>query len=331
MATENTQKIKLLKLIEMLRHETDEDHPMRRKEICDRLEAMGISCDIRTLSKDMKALNDFGFEVMSYFIDHEKVYYVPKAQGFSDAELKILIDAIQAASFITDKKTAELIDKVAALGGSHKADILKSNMVCFNTRKHHNEMIYYAVDTLAKAIQQNKQAIFYYYDLDENGQKHYRRDGHHYKTEPVALVFYEDNYYLISYFPAKQCTVNYRLDRMEKVEIIDEDISDTAKEMRNSVAGYTESVFKMYGGAPTDVTLQFDDTLTGVVYDKFGEDTKMLRINDTTIIAAVKAQISPTFWGWLFQFGGRMTINSPEEMKEEYKKQAKALLENKGE
>lgn len=325
MGNESSQKIKLLKLMEMLRRETDEQHPMRRKEICERLEAMGISCDIRTLSKDMKALNDYGFEVMSYFVDHEKCYYVPE-DNFSDAELKILIDAIQAASFITDKKTAELIDKVAALGGSHKAELLKDNMVCFNTRKHHNEMIYYAVDRIETAIKANKKIIFYYYDLDENGQKHYRRDRHHYQAEPVALVFHEDNYYLVSYFPQKDCTVNYRLDRMEQVEVMDEDISDKAKELRSSIAGYTESAFKMYGGDPLDVTLQFEDKLIGVVYDKFGEDTKMLRINDTTIIAAVKVQVSPTFWGWMFQFGGKMTINSPEEMKEEYCQQAKALL-----
>lgn len=51
----------------------------------------------------------------------------------------------------------------------------------------------------------------------------------------------------------------------------------------------------------------------------------MLRINDTTIIAAVKVQVSPTFWGWLFQFGTKMTIISPEELKEEYKKQVEYL------
>ena len=113
---------------------------------------------------------------------------------------------------------------------------------------------------------------------------------------------------------------------MENVEILDEDISEKAKELRGSVAGYTESIFKMYRGELTDVTLQFNEALMGVVYDKFGEDTKMLRINDTTVIAAVKAQISPTFWGWIFQFGGKMTINAPEELKDEYKKQVKMLM-----
>ena len=98
---------------------------------------MGISCERRTLTKDIAVLNDQGYEVMWNWVGKEKGYYI-EDRSFSVPELKILIDAVQAASFITDKKTAELIDKIADLGGSHRADIMKSNMVCFNTRKHSN-------------------------------------------------------------------------------------------------------------------------------------------------------------------------------------------------
>lgn len=325
MAQANSNKIKLLKLMEMLRQETDEAHPLRRTEICERLAKDGIGCDIRTLSKDIAVLNDYGFEVMIRKEDHENFYYV-EDRSFSVPELKILIDAVQAASFITEKKTADLIEKIAELGGSNRAAILKDNIVHFNTRKHGNEAIYYNVDTIETAIQQDKKIIFRYFDIDENGDRMYRRDGHHYVVEPVALVFNDDNYYLVSYSSKHENTANYRLDRMDSVETVDEDITDKAKELRESMAGYTESVFKMYGGELQDVTLQFDQKLIGAVYDKFGEGTRMLRINDTTCVAAVKAQISPTFWGWLFQFGGQMKINSPEELKEEYKKQAQQLL-----
>ena len=326
MPQENCQKIKLLKLMEILRQETDEDHPLKTTAICEKLLALNIKCDRRTLHLDMKLLNQQGYEVMSLLIDHERAYYIAD-RSFSVPELKILIDAVQAASFVTDKKTAELIDKIADLGGSNRAAILKDNIVHFNTRKHRNECIYYNVDTIEEAIHTDRKIIFRYFDIDENGERVYRRDGHHYVVEPVALVFNEDNYYLVTYSTRHEGTANYRVDRMEQVEIIDEDITDKAKELRENVAGYTESVFKMYGGQPEDVTLQFDQKLMGAVYDKFGEGTKMLRINDTTCVAAVKAQISPTFWGWLFQFGGRMTINSPETLKEEYKNQAAALLQ----
>ena len=324
MAQDNCQKIKLLKLLELLRQETDEQHPLPTNTLCAKLGGMGITCDRRTLAKDIALLNDQGYEVMWTWVGKEKGYYV-EDRSFSVPELKILIDAVQAASFVTEKKTAELIDKIAALGGSHKADILKSNMVCFNTRKHSNESIYYNVGFLEDAIQQQKKVIFYYYDLNENGEKVYRREHHHYVVEPIALVFNDDNYYLMVYSAKHEGTANYRVDRMDHVEIVDEAISEKALTLREGIDSYTEQVFKMYGGQLVDVVLEFDDKLIGVVYDKFGEDTKMIRAGDKCI-ATVKVQISPVFWGWLFQFAGQMKVLSPDTVIADYKKHA-AMLE----
>ena len=181
MAQENWQKYKLLKLLELLRQETDEQNPLPTSAICNRLAEMGISCERRTLTKDIAVLNELGYEVMWNWVGKEKGYYI-EDRSFSVPELKILIDAVQAASFITEKKTAELIDKIAELGGTHKADILKSNMVCFNTRKHSNESIYYNVGFLEDAIQQQKKVIFYYYDLNDNAEQ---SDYAAYRSEDV--------------------------------------------------------------------------------------------------------------------------------------------------
>lgn len=260
MAQENWQKYKLLKLLELLRQETDEQHPLSTSQICNKLGEMGISCERRTLTKDIAVLNELGYEVMWNWVGKEKGYYI-EDRSFSVPELKILIDAVQAASFVTEKKTTELIDKIAALGGSHKADILKSNMVCFNTRKHSNESIYYNVGFLEDAIQQQKKVIFYYYDLNENGEKVYRREHHHYVVEPIALVFNDDNYYLMVYSAKHDSTANYRVDRMDHVEIVDEAISEKALTLREGIDSYTEQAFKMYGGQLVDVVLEFDDMI----------------------------------------------------------------------
>lgn len=325
MPTENNQKIKLLKLMELLRQETDEDHPMRTGVICDKLRAMNISCDRRTLHKDMKMLNDQGYEVMKELINHEMAYYVSD-RSFSVPELKVLIDAVQAASFVTDRKSNELIDKIAELGGSHRAEILKDNIICFNTRKHSNEVIYYNVGFMEQAIRRNKKIIFRYFDLDETRQKIYRRDGHHYVVEPVGLVFNEDNYYLVCYSAKHDGTANYRVDRMDSVEVIEEDNTDAAKLLRDSVAGMTESSFKMFGGQTVDAMLEFDECLIGAVYDKFGEATTMRRSGEHTVVAAVKVQVSPTFFGWIFQFGRKMNIASPAFLKAEYKNQLMSAI-----
>ena len=126
MAAENSSVIRILKLYELLRQETDENHPMLATTVCSRLVEQGIPCDRRTLSRCVNTLNDYGYEVMGRLIGHEKGYYVMD-RAFSVPELKVLIDAIQAASFITEKKTTELINKIAALGGSNQAAILKIN------------------------------------------------------------------------------------------------------------------------------------------------------------------------------------------------------------
>ena len=317
MAQDNCQKIKLLKLVELLQQETDESHPITTNEICQRLGTMGISCERRTVTKDVALLNEQGYEIMSQSVGKAKGYYI-EDRSFSVPELKILIDAVQAASFITEKKSAALIEKIAELGGSHKAEILKSNMVCFNTRKHSNESIYYNVGYIEEALQKQRKIIFCYYDLDENGKKVYRREGHHYVTEPVALVFNEDNYYMIAYSAKHDNTTNYRVDRMDQVTVIDELVSETAINLRKTVGDCTEQAFKMYGGTPVEVELEFSNQLIGVVYDKFGEDTPMTRVDEETCRAKVTVQISPTFWGWLSQFARKMRIISPDFVRADY-------------
>ena len=326
MTVDNYRKVKLLKLLELLRQHTDEQNPMTTAAICDAMVDMGIPCDRRIVTQDVANLNALGYEIMSIMLGHEKAYYVAD-RNFSIPELKILIDAVQAASFITEKKSRELTDKIAALAGSHRAEVLKRNMVCFNTRKHSNEKILYTIDTLEEAILTQRKVIFLYFDLDENAQRVYRRGGHHYVVEPIALVFNEDNYYLTCYSSRHDSTSNYRVDRMDGVKIIEESCGQKALALRDQVAAYTEQAFKMFSGVQEDVVLEFRDSLIGVVFDKFGERTPMMRVGEKKCVATVKVRISPTFWGWLFQFAGQMRLLSPPHLVEEYKEQARKVLE----
>ena len=324
MARENYRKVKLIQLLELLRQNTDEQHPMTNQQVCQAMEDMGIPCDRRIISQDIAVLNDLGYEVMVTMVGHEKAYYV-EDRNFSLPELKILMDAVQAASFITEKKSRELTEKLADLAGVHRSQLLQRNMVCFNTRKHSNEKILYNIDTIEEAIRAQKKVIFLYFDLDEKGQRVYRRGGHHYVVEPVALVFNEDNYYMSSYSSRFDSTSNYRVDRMDGVKLIDESCCEKAIELRDQVASYTEQAFKMFGGQAEDVVLEFDRGLIGVVYDKFGESVTMMPMGENKIVATVRVRVSPTFFGWLFQFAGQMRILSPQNVQQTYRDQAAAL------
>lgn len=328
---ENMQKIKLLKLYEFLRKETDEDHPISRVELCKKLNEMGISSNVRTLSLDIETLTSNGYEIMSFLRDKEKFYYVPERE-LTVPEIKILLDAVQAASFVTEKKTAELVEKIASLGGSHRAELLKENMVCFNTRKHTNEAILYTVDSIEDAIIRKKKIAFNYFHLNEKAEREYVETStgnkKRYYIEPVALVFNEDNYYLVGYNKRRPgTTASYRIDRMDHVEVVEESVlSDEAEEKIAGVAEFTEQAFKMYGGEAEDVVLQFDRKLVEPVFDKFGEDTPMMTVNEYTCAATVHVQISPTFFGWLAQFGNKMHIISPANVIGQYQEHINCIL-----
>ncbi len=317
------QKIKLLKLYELLKRETDEDHPISRVDLCKRLNEMGISSNVRTLTLDIRELTKNGYEVMSFMRDRERFFFVPEHE-LSIPEIKIIIDALQATSFVTEKKTAELIAKVAAIGGSHQADLLKENMVLFNTRKHTNEAVLYNVDSIEDAIARKKKIAFNYFHLNEKAERVYvttdTGDRKRYYVEPVALIFNEDNYYLMAYSSKHpESTANYRIDRMDHVEVVEESVlSDEALAKIDGVAAYTEEAFKMFGGEREEVVLQFDKALIGPVFDKFGEDTPMTAVDENTCEATVRVQVAPTFFGWLAQFANKMQILEPESVIEQY-------------
>ena len=321
----NPQKIKLIKLYEILRQHTDEDRPLSTNQLCAKLLAEGITCDRRTLAQDIDILNANGFEVLRRRTRYAMLFYIVDRR-FDLAEVKILIDAIQAASFITPQKTKELTDKVASLAGSHKAAILKNNLVTFNTRKHTNESIYYTVDTLERALQQKLKASFQYFDLDEHGVRVLRKNSERYVVNPVGLVYHEDNYYLVTYHETHEATVNYRVDRMTNVQIEDEPVVDRAITLSGDLGSYTERVFKMFNGPQATVELQFDRKLVDAIHDKFGESVEIIQCKRGLCKATVEILVSPVFFGWCFQFGKSMKILSPVSVMEEMKTHVKKVL-----
>lgn len=320
------KKMKMLLLWEILRQDADEKHPMPTTEICRRLQEVGIPCERKSVYADIDVLNDYGFVVKKTTVGKQNGYYV-EDRKFNSAELKIIIDAMQAASFITPQKTQELSEKIADLGGSHRAEVIKGSLVHFNTRKHTNEEVYKTVDMLERALMAKTKAAFYYYDLDEKHKKVFRKDRELYIVDPIALVFLEDNYYLMTYSEKYRKVVTYRVDRMDNVTALPKAVCKAAKMPEKKIAQFVEQTFKMFGGESESVTLRFDESLIGVIYDKFGEDTRMERVDETTCSAKVTVQISPTFWGWVFQFNGELQIEKPKELMDTYRSLLEAACE----
>lgn len=220
MKQEKAYKIKLIKILEILRQDSDEDHYIESTEILSKLATMGIECDRRTLYGDIDVLNDFGYEVLCDKSPGKPNKYCVVDRSFDVPELRILMDAVQASSFITPSKTEVLLDKIADLGGSHRAELLRSNIVKFNTTKSANESIFYSISEINLAIENKKKVSFEYFDFNSKHERVYRRNGKRYFVNPLATIYDDDNYYLICYYGRFEGVVHYRIDRMDRVEMV---------------------------------------------------------------------------------------------------------------
>ena len=309
MPKSENQKIKLVVLWDILRMYSDEEHPLSTNEILRLLAEQGVETGRKALYDDIELLNRFGYEVLTQKA-RSNLYYVVDRK-FDTAELRILLDAVTAADFITEKKTKQLTDKIAELAGTHRAKLLTKNIVYSDAVKHSNEKVYYSVDAIDHAIVTGKKVIFKYFDLDCHGQRKYRKEGEKYVVNPVALVFNENKYYLTCYNHKYMNLSNYRIDRMDEVEISSEPITPAKCREEFNANRHRKQAFSMFVGAVEKVTFEVDETLLDSMFDKFGEKTKMQRIDEDSCAACVTVQISPTFWGWLFQFAGEMQIMEP--------------------
>lgn len=325
MRQEKAHKIKLLKLWEFLKRETDSEHRLSTRELLDKLASEGIECDRRTLYDDIKVLNEYGYEIMQ---DRSRanLYYV-EDRNFDIPELKILIDSVEASSFITKKKSRELISKIASLGGSHRAELLKKYSIEYNTKKHNNENIYYSVMAIGEAIDKKRKIRFQYYDTDVLKNKVLRKDGNYYLVNPCCMVYDNNNYYLVCYDDKHRQLSHYRIDRMLNAEVCTDKIDNYPNLKNSDIRNHINQLFGMYTGEKTKVKIRAGNSLVDVVQDKFGDVNSFKYDNDNFVFYA-DVQLSPMFYSWCFSLGSKIAIIEPASAVESYRERLRVAFES---
>ncbi len=328
MPKSSNQKLKLWFLYRILFENTDEDNPMTMSQIIAELERYGVCAERKSLYNDIEMLINAGVDIVSEKRDRY-VYYMG-SRDFQLAELKLLVDCVQASKFITAKKSNELIGKLENLASRHQATQLQRHVYIYDRVKNFNEKIYYNIDFLHRAINKGNKISFKYYKYNTVSDKKFKNDGNEYVVSPYVLVYSDDNYYLLAHYPKYEGITHFRVDKMTNIKISEEkteDIQSVTDENFN-VADYTKKVFNMYKGTTETVTFLCDEGIVGVVIDKFGDRVHLRKENEKQYSVTVKADISPTFFSWIFMLGNKVKLISPQNVVEEYKKTLKENIEN---
>lgn len=318
MSRNEVQKIKLLALYDFLCRETDENNPLSTAEIIERLKPDGIAVERKALINDIKVLNEWGYEVQSF--KRKNFYYYVGYRKFDTAELRVLMDAVQAARFINENKTVELCEKIAELAGKNNAEILNKTVVYNNTVKHDNKNLFYTVDVISRAIERKNKISFDYFNYGADKKKVYRKEKSRYVVNPLVLVLNDNNYYLVCYNDKYKDLSNYRIDRMENAATENDKITPV-KEFENfSVNEYCKQTFSMFMGELLTVELEADNDMIDEILDRFGKDVDVTYKQKSYFRIKVAVRISPPFFAWIVQFQGRIKIKSPQSVKDELNK-----------
>lgn len=318
MAKSAGQKLKLLYIIKLLTENTDEDHPVSTADIIAYLESKGIRSERKSIYDDVEKLCEFGYDIIQVHSRLGGGYYLA-GRDFELAELKLLVDAVQSSRFITTRKSRSLIKKLELLAGKHDAGKLQRQVYVAGRIKTENESIYYNIDNIHRAIQENKQIEFQYLEWSLKKELVPRIGGRK-KVSPWALIWREENYYLAAFDSVDGILKHYRVDKMGQVKMLQDAREGMEQFAKTDPASYANQTFGMFSGEEDIVTLQFPNRLIGVVLDRFGRDADIRPVTDRVFRIRARVAVSGQFFGWLAGIGREAVVVGPASVKENYQR-----------
>lgn len=325
MAERTSQKLKLLYLMKILLQKTDETHGITMPEIISELNAYGISAERKGLYNDMECLRTYGMEIAGY--QEERAYYYKVVdRQFELAELKLLVDSVQSAKFITTKKSRELIEKITGLASKYEATQLNRQVYMAERIKTKNEGIYYNVDAIYNAIAENVKITFQYFQWNIKKQMELRHDGALYQVSPWALSWDDDNYYLIAYDEKEEKIKHFRVDKMLHIEMTEEKREGRSVFKEFDIAVYARKMFGMFDGEEEMVKILCHNFLAGVMIDRFGKDISLIPIDEEHFSVTVRVAVSRQFLSWVMALGEGAKIIGPDVVVEQVKTEVERLV-----
>ncbi len=324
----NNGKVRLIALGEFFKYHTDEEHIYSATEIIDELEKQGITCERKALYSDIDALKHSGYDIVC--TRSPKAGFFLASREFEDAEIRLMIDAVQAAKFITAKKTDALVNKMGSLLSEHQANKLKSQVYIDAKHKRKNEEIYYTIDALHNAISKKKKVKFIYSNITVSNDLKTCINEREFIVSPYAMIWSNDHYYLVCNNSNYDNLMHTRIDRMSSVECTDEpwrhfsEVSNYKDKFDS--ADYAGKLFNMFSGSQQRVTLRCANRFLEEIIDRFGDNIRFVSRNADNFVAKIDAVTGDGFISWVLQYGGAIEVIQPVQLRAAVAKRAAEIV-----
>lgn len=324
MVNQPHQKLKTLRILQMLFEQTDSTHGLTTQEIIDNLAAQGIPAERKAIYRDIEILKQFGLA-----IEHPNDRWRLTERPLQLEELIMLVDAVQSSPFLTEEITDELIDRIQQLASLNQRALLERRIDVPSRIKMQNQNVLENLDIIQQAMREKRKVAFKYFSYNIKKEKKLRRDGQEYVLTPIRLIYADEFYYMIVFsdhyadMEGHYAFNPYRVDRMVDVHVSDEPATKDPRIANYITEEHLSPSFGIYAAKKVPIELEFDQEAMNPIIDKFGVDAVVFKKKRGRARAYVKAPLSPQFYGWLLQLGPLVKLISPTEAVNEFN----ALLE----
>ncbi|MBO4694169.1 MAG: WYL domain-containing transcriptional regulator [Clostridia bacterium] len=327
MASISSNKLKLLYIVKILKKYSDEEHPVSAADIISKLDAYGISAERKAIYDDIECLVEFGYEIIKTRVP--KPGYFLGERDFELPEIYLLKDAVRTAHFITEKKTLDLCRKLDRFLSGYQVKNSAPGIYVNTDGKTKNESIFYNIDTITHAIDNNHK-ITYKYGVRELKGRDVVTVYKERKINPYATTWQDDHYYLVGNYDKYDNLVHLRIDRMKSVEETTEKSRHFSEVSSYSdsfnVADYTKRLFDMFVGNFSRIHLRCSkDTLEQIV-DRFGNSIFVSNVTDKYFEISVECAVSYGLVNWIVGFSDNIEVISPEPLRTMIKERAQKVL-----
>jgi len=317
--------MKLLRVLDILK-ETDEYHPITANEICQKLEAYGIEAERKSVCRDINTLmeyfnneDDYGYEI-KLCSDSRKGYCMSN-RVFEDWELKILIDAVWQARFLTTKKSQSLADRLRFQASAESRKLLQNVTPVKSYVKTSKTQVAEHIDMLLLAIRRGRKVKFQYQYTNTNMEKKLRFDGKEYLFNPYALKWRGDRYYLIGNYDKYDNLSFYRLDRIFNLCITDMPVKPVKQIVGDNpsheIEEFVSKSLYNFGGKNVHIILRVKADMVDELIDYFGEAIHFQKAEAEWFDVRVAVNNGEGLFYWLLQYGEKVKVISPDSIQKE--------------
>lgn len=319
----SNQKLKIMYLMKILLEETDETHDITLAEIVEKLKAYGVTAERKSLYNDIENLRTYGMDIVGSQYERSFHYQVVNRQ-FELAELKLLVDSVQSAKFITEKKSKELIAKIESYASKYEAKKLDRQVNVAGRVKTMNERIYYSVDAIHEALSEGRQIRFQYFVWTVDRKMELKHDGAYYEVSPWALCWDDEKYYLVGYDHVEGKIKHFRVDKMTNTSVVLDKRLGKAAFSEIKMSEYINRLFGMFDGEQAYVKLLCENSMANIMIDRFGTNVPIVKVDSGHFEISVKVSVSKLFLGWVMALPG-VKIISPDEVVEQMREEIRRL------